>query len=332
MNGYERVIATLQGRPTDRAALMPITMMFAADRLGVPYGEYAVDHRKLVEAQLLTAEQFEFDHVSVISDPACEASDCGAKIQFFDDQPPAIDETAPLLADKSTLATLEIPDPAAGRMLNRVKAVELFRRSVGGQRFIEGWVEGPCAAAADLRGINHLMIDFFDNPGFVRDLFEFNIAMAARFAQAQVEAGADIIGVGDAAASLVGPQIYEEFVLPYELRLIERLHAMGTRVRLHICGNISPLLAHIGTLGCDIIDIDSMVSLADTRAAVGPEVVITGNINPVEALRNSTPEAIVAAIGECRAAAAPRYITAAGCEVPRDTPEENVRAMLEACL
>ncbi len=331
MNGYERVLAVLQGQATDRTPLMPITMMFAADRLGVPYGEYSADYRKLVEAQLLTAGQFGFDHVSVISDPACEASDCGAKIQFFDDQPPAIDETAPLLADKSTLSTLKIPDPTAGRMANRVRGVESFREKVGGQLFIEGWVEGPCAEAADLRGINHLMLDFFDDEKFVRDLFEFNIEMAGRFAQTQMDAGADIIGVGDAAASLVGPQIYEEFVLPYERRLVERLHGMGTRVRLHICGNIGRILSHIGTLGVDMIDVDSMVPLAEVRTAVGPEVVITGNINPVSALRNSTPAAIIAAVKECRAAAAPRYITAAGCEVPRDTPEENVRALLAAC-
>ncbi len=331
MNGYERVSAMLDGRATDRGPLMPITMMFAADRLGVPYGEYATDCGKLVEAQLLTAQRFGFDHVSVVSDPACEACNCGAKVRFFDDQPPAIDETTPLLADKTALSTLEVPDPSQGRMLNRVKAVEQFRQKAGGELFIEGWVEGPCAEAADLRGINHLMVDFFDESSFVRDLFEFNIEMAARFAQAQVDAGVDIVGVGDAAASLVGPQIYEEFVLPYERRLVEKLHAMGTRVRLHICGNIGSILAHIGTLGVDMLDVDSMVSLCDTRAAVGPDVTLAGNINPVAALRNSTPEKIVAAINVCRDESAPRYIVAAGCEIPRDTSEENVLALLEAC-
>lgn len=316
---------------TGRAPNMPITMMFAADQLGVPYREYATDFEKMVEAQILTAERFGFDHVSVISDPACEASNCGAKVQFFDNQPPAIDETAPLLADKTTLASLAVPKPDTGRMLNRVKGVELFSQKVGGELFIEGWIEGPCAEAADLRGINHLMIDFFDDPSFVRDLFEFNIEMAAGFARAQVDAGVDIVGLGDAAASLVGPQIYEEFVLPYERRLIEKLHDMGIRVRLHICGNIGPILPHIGTLGMDMLDVDSMVSMADARAAVGPDVTLAGNINPVEALRNSIPERIVADIRACRAQSAPKYITAAGCEIPRDTPEENVRALLRAC-
>ena len=70
--------------------------------------------------------------------------------------------------------------------------------------------------SADLRGVNTLMLDFFDDPGFVRDLFEFTIEMELRFARAQIDAGADMIGVGDAAASLIGPQLYFDFVQPYE--------------------------------------------------------------------------------------------------------------------
>ena len=195
---------------------------------------------------------------------------------------------------------------------------------------IEGWIEGPCAESADLRGINRLMTHFFDDPPFVRDLFEFTLELGLRFGRAQVETGVDIVGLGDAAASLVGPQIYEEFVLPYEKRLVDGLHAMGTKVRLHICGNTNRILAGMGSLGCEIVDIDSKVSLAKARAAMGPNQVFSGNIDPVKTLRNGTPASVAAAIAQCFAEAGPRYIIAAGCEVPRDTPPENVRAMLRS--
>ena len=65
----------IDGRPVDHLPLMPITMMFAADRAGVPYRDYATDHRVLAEAQMRTAEKFGFDYVSAISDPAREAAD-----------------------------------------------------------------------------------------------------------------------------------------------------------------------------------------------------------------------------------------------------------------
>jgi len=327
MNGHDRILATLEGGTPDCLAQMPITMMFAADQIGRPYGEYAADARVLVEAQIRTAEAYDFDYVSCISDPAREAADCGANVHFFDDQPPAIDETQSLLSDKKVLAGLEIPDPTAGRMGDRVQAAALFKERVGGEKFIEGWIEGPCAEAADLRGINRLMLDFYDDPAFVRDLFDFVLEMELRFAKAQVEAGVEIIGLGDAAASLVGPQIYEEFVWPYEKKMVDALHAMGTKVRLHICGNISRSLAEVGRLGCDLVDLDYMVSVAEARRLMGPDQVLAGNLDPVAVLRAGTPESITAAVAQCHREAGPRFIVGAGCEVTRDTAPENVLAL-----
>jgi MtaA/CmuA family methyltransferase len=330
MNGYDRILAKLAGRPTDSLPLMPITMMFAADQIGAPYGRYSRDHRVLVEAQLATAERFGFDYVSCISDPAREAADCGAAIHFFDNQPPAIDETNSLLADRTALARLKAPDPlGGGRMHDRVQAAALLRQKVGGQLLIEGWIEGPCAEAADLRGINRLMLDFYDDPQFVRDLLDFVLEMGVRFAQTQVDAGVDLIGVGDAAASLVGPAIYEEFVLPYEKQLVERLHAMCTRVRLHICGNTNRILKGMGSLGCEIVDLDFPVAVAKARDVMGPRQVLLGNLDPVATLRNGTPESITAAVAECHRQAGSPYIVGAGCEIPRDTPLENVLALRE---
>jgi MtaA/CmuA family methyltransferase len=328
MNGRQRILALLEGRRSDCLPQMPITMMFAADQLGVGYGKYAADYRTLVEAQILTAEKFDFDHVSCISDPAREAADCGAAVKYFDDQPPAIDESRALLAEKQTLAKLEIPDPLGGRrMHDRVKAAALFHQRVGGEKLIEGWIEGPCAEAADLRGINALMTDFFDDAPFVRDLFDFVVEMELSFAKAQIETGIELMGIGDAAASLVGPEIYSAFVLPCEQQMVDALHRMGAKVRLHICGNISRILAGIGTLGCEIVDVDYMVPISRAREEMGPEQVLAGNLDPVAALRNATPPSITEALAECHRQAGPRYIVAAGCEVPRDTPEENLLAL-----
>jgi MtaA/CmuA family methyltransferase len=328
MNGRERVLAHLAGKPVDSLPFMPVTMMFACDRIGAKYGDYATNHRVMVEAQLRTAEEFDIDHVSAISDPAREAADCGATIRCYPDQPPAVDEVNAVLAEKERLRALRIPDPSvAPRMRDRVQALEMFKRQAGNDKFIEGWVEGPAAEASDLRGINRLMVDLIDDPAFVADLFEFCVEMGLRFARAQIEAGADVIGVGDAAASLVGPRIYERVVWPYEKKLMDGIHAMGGRVRLHICGNTSKILGGMGRLGVAIVDLDSLARMYEGRTAMGPEQVLLGNIDPVRVLRDRTPDTVYAAIAECHRQAGPRYIVGAGCEVPRDTPPANFDAM-----
>ncbi len=154
-------------------------------------------------------------------------------------------------------------------MSDRLKGVELLKKDAGGDRMVEGWVEGPCAMGADLRGINVLMTDFCDDPEFVRDLFAFSVEMELRFARAQVEAGADIV------------------------------------------------------------DLDSPSPLEDGRREMGPGQVLLGNLDPVRAVRNGTPESIAAALAECHRRAGPRYIVAAGCEIVRDTPEASLRVLAE---
>ena len=328
MTSRDRVLAHLEGRPVDRLPLMPITMMFACAQIGARYRDYCTDYRVLVEAQMRTAEAFGFDYVNTMSDPACEAADCGAVVEYFDNQPVAIVEDQALLGDKTKLASLKIPDPlAGGRMHNRLQALALYKERVGKDKIVEGWIEGPIAEGADLRGINTLMLDFFDDPAFVRDLFAFVIELELRFAREQLKVGADLIGIGDAAASLVGPDIYNEFVWPYEKQLVDGVHALGGKVRLHICGNTRRILEGMGKLGCEIVDLDSLAPLSEARKAMGPQMVLLGNLNPVAVLRNGDPAGVTAAIAECHRQAGPRFIVGAGCEVPRDTPPDNLRAL-----
>jgi MtaA/CmuA family methyltransferase len=325
----ELVLAHLRGQPVERIPAMPITMMFAAQLAGVPYRAYCEDWRVLVDAQSRVAERFGFDHVSCISDPTREAADLGARLAWFPDQPPAMVEQEALLADPATLARLVPPDPAGGgRMTDRLRAAEALRAGPGATRLVEGWVEGPCAEAADLRGIGTLMTDFFDDPAFVEDLFAFCTDTAIAFARAQVDAGVDIVGIGDAAASLVGPAIYEEVVLPHERRLVDAIHAAGALVRLHICGNTSRSVAAMASTGADLVDLDYPVDMAAARTAAGPGQVLLGNLDPVGEVLRGTPASVEAATAQRHAAAGPRWIAGAGCEIPAATPPANVEALV----
>ncbi len=328
MTPKERVLAAVAGWPADHLASMPITMMFAADTAGIRYREYASNGEAMAHAQLVTAERYGLDYVSTISDPAREASDLGAAVEWFDDQPPAILESRALLADKSALPRLRLPDlEAPGRMRDRVRAVAILAKAAGAERMVEGWVEGPAALSADLRGLNTLMLDLYDDPEFVDRLVEFVVAMEIEFARAQIRAGATLVGIGDAAASLVGSKFYQRFVWAGECRLVEAIHEAGALARLHICGNTRRIFAGMGRTGADIVDLDFPAPVAEARAAMGAEQVLLGNLDPVRAVRDGTPDSIAAALAACHREAGPRYIVGAGCEIPRGTPPENLLAL-----
>jgi MtaA/CmuA family methyltransferase len=330
MNSRERIFSLIEGKPIDRVPLMPITMMFAADQIGAKYREYVTDYRVLAEAQLRTAERFGIDFVSCISDPARECADLGAKIRFFDDQPPAFVESEALLADKSRLATLNVPDPlGGGRMHDRVKAAALLKEKAGAEKIVEGWIEGPCCMAANLRGINTLMLDFYDDPGFVEDLLAFVTEVAIAFARAQREAGVDLMGVGDAPASLIGRPLFENVIAPWHAKLVEALRGMGLKTRSHICGNTAKICAARARLGYDIVDIDSQVPAELARQMMGPDTIILGNVPTVAVMEKGTPEDVQQAAAACHRALGDRFILSAGCEVPRTTPVANMDALCD---
>jgi MtaA/CmuA family methyltransferase len=331
MNGRERILSAIRGEPVDSLPHIPISMMIAADGIGEPYGRYATEAAVHVRGQVEFAARWDIDHVSAISDPATEAADLGARIVFYPDQPPAIDEEHALLSGKEALLALRTVDPGAGkRMGKRLEVIRRLSEQVGKEKLVEGWVEGPMAESADLRGINTIMMDLVDDPGFVRDLMAFVFENAMRFAGEQVRAGADIIGVGDAASSLVGPELFRDVVCDWEKKYIDRIHEMGGLVRLHICGNTNAIFPFLADVKADILDLDSMAVMADAREKIGAGRLLSGNIDPVRVLRYGTPAEVTAGFARCFAdAGGGAYAVNAGCEIPRGTPAENLRAMNE---
>lgn len=328
MNGFERYRATLDGRPVDHLARLPILMQFAAEYIGSNYGAFASDHRVLVEANLRCARDFGMDQVSTISDPYRETQGFGARVVFEPGVVPYC-ERHPLEEDPD-LGRLLRPDPLISeRMRDRVEAVRAYHRSVGGAYSVMGWVEGPAAEAADLRRLDNFYLDLMDDGVYAGELMDLCVEVALEFAQAQVEAGADTIGIGDAAASQVSAEVYERLILPRQQRLVAGIKGMGAKVRLHICGNIGHLLPGVSSLDVDVLDVDHLVDLERVRQVVGVRTVIAGNLDPEAEVMRSDPERIRARVRELYAIAGNPFMVNAGCEIPSRTPVENLRALCE---
>lgn len=327
MNSFERYIATLGRMPVDFLPRVPILMQFAAEHIGSNYAAFAADWRVLVEANLRCREEFGFDQVSAISDPYREVQGFGGVIHYESDHAPTCKQ--PPLADIHDLSPLrDNPDPyACERMLDRLLAVRAFKERVGGECSILGWVEGPAAEAADLRGVQDFLMDLMDDEEACRTLLARCTQTAIRFAKAQLAEGADTIGVGDAIASQLPADLYRKLIWPFEKQLADAIHANGGLVKLHICGNINHLLPHIGKLELDILDIDHMVDPAAARQAVGPAVAIAGRVDPVADILHGTPASIRAAVKSSYAAIGNPHLVMAGCEIPPGTPPENLRAL-----
>lgn len=333
MTSIERVRRVIRGEPVDHLPAQPMAMMYSARHAGMKFIDYTKDGRNLAAAQLEFVSDFGLDCLLTCSDPAREVIDIAGEgsVDWFVDQGPAINEERAALADKLRLRTFKVPDPlGGGRMHDRVQAIELMRREAGPGMSIVGWIEGPLALAAELRGVNTIMLDFVDDPGFARDLLRFTADVAIAYAPAQIAAGADTIGMSDAAASLIGPEFYAEFLWPEQLRVLETLRTRHPDVlrRLHMCGRTDPLFPKMAELPVDIYEIDFPANLALARQQLGPTRVLAGNVSTITDLLEGTPEKVYAACARCHATSGKYHIVGAGCEISPLTPPANLRAMM----
>lgn len=331
MNSFERVHNRLAGKPVDRAPNLNILMQFAAKYIDVSFDKFCLDYRYLVDANIRCNEYFGIDMLNTMSDAFRETYDFGAQIEFPHDSLPICKEH--FLQEPGDIRKLKVFDPLLStRMLDRIRAVELYKTEAGTSYSILGWVEGAFAEAADLRGMNDLMVELYDEPEFIKEVLEICCEQGILCAREQVRAGADFIGVGDAAASLVSPSLYKEFVLPYEQKLFSAIHEMGAKVKLHICGDINHIFPHMCESGADIIDIDWMVDMKTAIQTANGRLSVSGNFDPVAVLLSGTPQDVKNAVKHCLDLADERTFISAGCEVPKFTPYENLKAVEEALL
>jgi MtaA/CmuA family methyltransferase len=332
MTSLQRFRDTLDGRPTDHLPAQPFCMMYAARHLGVSYADYCRDHRLVVEGQLKLHEDFGIDCLVLSTDPARELIDMVGEgsVEWIDNQGPVVDESRAWLDDPRKLLSLSRPDPlGGGRMTDRVEGVRKLRKAVGDAASVVGWIEGPISGASELRGINHVMEDLIDDPAFAADLFDFVVDVEVAFARAQLDAGADTIGMGESATCLLGPAQYRDLALPRQRRILEQIRASHphARLRFHCCGSTTHLLDLINTLPADMIELDYPVDLAHARTRL-PAKAISGNISTVETLVSGTPDDVYAAAAACHRAVGPRYIVGSGCDVAPMTPPDNLRALV----
>jgi len=327
MTSLQRYFAGVKGETLDFLPRVPILMQFAAEYIDSNYGRFAADYRVLVEANLRCRAEFGFDQVSAISDPYREVQGFGGRIRYESDHAPVCEE--PVLKDITDLSPLAVdPDPyRCERMHDRLLAVREYRNTVGGDCSILGWVEGPAAEAADLRGVQDFLMECMIEPAAMRALLEICTHTAIRFARAQIHEGADTIGIGDAIASQLPPEVYRDLIYPFQKQLFDAVHAEGALVKLHICGDITHLLPHIAELPIDILDLDHMIDPETARRIIGPKVAIAGRLDPVADILHGTPETIRQGVFDSAKRLGLPHLVMAGCEIPPGTPPANLKAL-----
>lgn len=331
MNPKEKLIALKAGKQTGSVLFYPIVMHFAARLANQKYTEFASDYREMVRANINCVEQLGMDYVTVMSDPYRETSAFGGLVSYPEDAVPRCN--AMPISGLQELETLAVPDITSGRIVNCINGIKEYKRRLNDRVPVVGWVEGPLAEACDIIGMEPMMLSTYMDPPFAEALMRKCLVFGKKFAKAQIDAGADVIGIGEAVCSQISVEQYADMIFSLDKELIDYIHEQGALVKLHICGNITHLLPVIREARPDIVDLDWMVDMDEGYEVLGKDIIRCGNLDPVKMCREMSAADVFAFSQRLiENEKGRRFILSAGCEIPVGTPVENVMAMKKAAM
>ncbi|MCE5230759.1 uroporphyrinogen decarboxylase family protein [bacterium] len=336
MNSRELVYRALRGEATPRAACGPLAVHFCARDAGVPLSKFSLDAQTLADCVVKYWEKYRPDAVWISADTWVTAEAAGAPVTT-----PVGDELVAGLQEGivqtiEDLDKLRAPDPSKnGRQPMIIDALGRVRKALGDEVFIVGcFDQSPFSLACALGGINDIMVKIIDDEDFMEALLDRCVEYCVAYGTALAGAGADMLSTGDSPAGLIGPALYREWGLPGEQRVFKRLHEdTSALLSLHICGNSTQILGDMAKSGADVLELDHLVPMDLACRVVPQNVAIWGNLDPVSVLMNGTPgqvrEASIAALKTCAQAGRSRFVLSSGCTLAPDTPEANVRALID---
>jgi uroporphyrinogen decarboxylase len=332
LNPVERVRRAIAGETPDRVPVIPLIIQHTMKLAGVRNDHYAQDPHLALDTQLRAWQYYGYDGFHVTSDNWILPSMLGCPIQFFPDQPPIAARR--VLENTKDLRRLTRPQSGTeGRGAYKVAFTRLAAKAVGDRAYIKTcFDQGPFTLATAVRGIEQLMLDLYEDPQFVLDLLEICTDAVIKFARACGQAGCHALTFGDSTAGLLSPRLFRHFAQPFEKQVIDGLADLGIPVFLHVCGDTAHILDMMVASGAPGLEVDYQHDIAYYKARTGGAVCLQGNIAPSRILFQGTVDEVREACRQALEQGKPgsHFILSSGCEVPRDTPAENMRAMVQA--
>ncbi|KLU60685.1 uroporphyrinogen decarboxylase [Peptococcaceae bacterium CEB3] len=372
MDGRERLILTLKGETPDR---VPVSLFVQEEFLSYMYPGKAVD--RVTDAVacaehfdfdlMARSRKFEYPHFMRKSFPNWELSlhtvrEAGNFYKTFEIQTPLKKlkqvEAGPDLGDQTGgvhLTTIEYlikdesdleafikyaPALDQGTVAEMVEYCAWAKQQIGSLGLSVPWTWGGIFnQASTYRDVAELMMDPYINPGFYVRYMDKLTELSMEYSRALARANGDAVGIqGNIANSaIIGEKFFDQFILPYEKRLVEAIHQEGSYTVYHNCGRAEVLQTSYVDMGLTAWETIAAYPQGDNdlqraKENVGKKLTLIGNLDQIHFLKTASEAELVKKVEEMLGIGKPggRYIFACSDFLEVGTPFDNVITIVQA--
>lgn len=288
------------------------------------YGE----HFKVIKA---IADTFDPDVVFPLMDLAVEANALG-QYTVFPQQESATVVKADFSIDELTERE-QVNIAFDTRLLGYVETVKLMSIGLPSSILRGAYVTGPYSLAALMMGADRAAMATILEMDELHALCQFTTERIQKYVRLLIAAGAQAICILEPSAVMLGPNEFAAFSGTYVHHIIESCKYTGVATIYHSCGNTMHLVDKMIETGVSAISLDSQeagVDLPSVAQKLPSEVVIMGNVSPTASLLYGKPHDVETEVSDLlkRMAPYPNFVLSTGCDLPQETPLENIHAFM----
>lgn len=217
--------------------------------------------------------------------------------------------------------------------------IKIVKKKIGEEFSVHSEVFSPWSQFLELLNYESALMAIMDNPEKVKACLNSLTTGAIDLGKRQAKEGVDAVLISSAFAGsgLISRGQYEEFVLPYEKKIVEGIQKeFDIPVYTHTCGSIGDrldLMMASGTNGIDTLDPPPLgtVELEEAKKLLTGKVFIKGNIDPVNTLLNSNEDEITKDVEWRLNVGKPDggFILSSACSVAPYTPPQNIELLIK---
>jgi uroporphyrinogen decarboxylase len=325
--GKEHIFKVFNREATDRTPWVPFVGCHGGKLIGIHAENYLKSSTHMINGLTAAIEKYRPDGIPVIFDLQIEAEALGCELKWSESAPPAV--ISHPMVNGISLEQLSLPKENTGRIPEVIRTTRILKEKHPDVA-LYGLITGPFTLGLHLLG-TEIFVRMMEDPDMVHELMQFTSKVCKTMAGYYIDAGCDVIAVVDPMTSQIDSISFQTFVTPYVSETFKYIRSENVYSSFFVCGHAQQNIEEMCKCKPDNISIDENIPLDYVREmALKYNLSFGGNLKLTLVLLLGTREDAQKEALECLDIGGKEgFILSPGCDLPMDTPPENLEAIVE---